>query len=44
MLAASRWDDAAREAHTLKGLAGSLGANELQPQAAALESAARAAT
>ena len=42
MLAAGHWEDAAREAHTLKGLAGSLGANEVQPWAAALENAARA--
>src|SRR5439155_20471167 len=42
MLTAGRWEDAAREAHTLKGLAGSLGANEVQPWAAALENAARA--
>ena len=42
MLAAGHWEDAAREAHTLKGLAGSLGANEIQPWAAALENAARA--
>jgi HPt (histidine-containing phosphotransfer) domain-containing protein len=41
-LAASRWDDATREAHTLKGLAGSLGAMEVQPLAATLERAARA--
>ena len=42
MLATGNWDDATRLAHTLKGLAGSLGANELQPCAAALEKAARA--
>ncbi|HEV2715987.1 MAG TPA: Hpt domain-containing protein, partial [Terriglobales bacterium] len=42
MLAAGQWEDAAREAHTLKGLVGSLGANEIQPLAAALENAARA--
>jgi HPt (histidine-containing phosphotransfer) domain-containing protein len=42
MLAAGHWEDAAREAHTFKGLAGSLGANQVQPWAAALENAARA--
>ncbi len=42
MLASSRWDDAERQAHTLKGLAGSLGATDVKPRAAALESAARA--
>ena len=42
LLAAGKWDDATRQAHTLKGLAASLGANELQPCAAALEKAARA--
>ncbi len=41
-LTAGRWEDAAREAHTLKGLAGSLGAYEVHPRAAALEIAARA--
>jgi two-component system sensor histidine kinase/response regulator len=41
-LAAGHWEDAAREAHTLKGLAGSLGAYEVHPWAAALENAARA--
>jgi CheY-like chemotaxis protein len=41
-IAASRWEDAARQAHTLKGLAGSLGAAELQKQAVGLERAARA--
>ena len=41
-LNAGNWDDAARQAHTLKGLAASLGAIELQPRAAALELAARA--
>jgi len=42
MLAAGNWEDATRQAHTLKGLAGSLGANEVRPWAAALENAARA--
>ncbi len=42
MLLAGNWDDAARHAHTLKGLAASLGANELQPRASALELAAQA--
>ncbi len=41
MLARSAWVDATREAHTLKGLVGSLGATELQPLAAALEQALR---
>jgi signal transduction histidine kinase/DNA-binding response OmpR family regulator/HPt (histidine-containing phosphotransfer) domain-containing protein len=41
MLAAGRWEDAAREAHTFKGVAGSLGASEVHPWAAALENAAR---
>jgi CheY-like chemotaxis protein len=41
-LNAGNWDDAARQAHTLKGLAASLGAVDLQPRAAALELAARA--
>ena len=36
------WDEARRHAHTLKGLAGSLGARELQSRAAALESSIRA--
>jgi two-component system, sensor histidine kinase and response regulator len=42
MLVAGHWADAAREVHTFKGLAGSLGANEVQLWAAALENAARA--
>ena len=42
MLAAGNWEDVTREAHTLKGLAASLGATELQPRAAALEQASRA--
>ena len=42
MLTTGNWDDATRQAHTLKGLAASLGANELLPCAAALEKAARA--
>ena len=41
LLAAGDWDQAMREAHTLKGLAGSLGAKEVQPRAAALEKAVR---
>ena len=36
------WDDATRQAHTLKGLAASLGANEIPACAAALEKAAHA--
>ncbi len=42
LLAAGRWDDAARHAHTLRGLAASIGANEVLPWAAALENTARA--
>jgi CheY-like chemotaxis protein len=42
LLSAQRWEDAAREAHTLKGLAATLGASEVGPRAAALENAARA--
>ena len=42
MLDAGVWEDAVRQAHTLKGLAASLGAIDLQPRAAALELAARA--
>ena len=42
MLTKGDWEGAAREAHTLKGLAASLGASELQPRAGALELAARA--
>ena len=34
VLVAGHWEDATRQAHTLKGLAASLGANELQPRAA----------
>jgi HPt (histidine-containing phosphotransfer) domain-containing protein len=41
-LNAGNWEDAVRQAHTLKGLAASLGAIDLQPRAAALEHAARA--
>ena len=40
-LEARLWEEAARHAHTLKGLAGSLGAHALQRVAAALEAAAR---
>ena len=40
-LIAGNWEDATRQAHTLKGLAASLGAKELQPRAAALEHALR---
>ena len=36
-----QWDGATREAHTLKGLAGSLGAIELQPAVVHLETALR---
>ena len=39
MLASGRWDDAKRLAHTVKGLCGSLGASQLPPMFAALESA-----
>ena len=39
---AGDWEDVRRQAHTLKGLAASLGATELQPRAAALEFAAQA--
>jgi signal transduction histidine kinase/CheY-like chemotaxis protein len=35
------WADATREAHTLKGMAGNIGAEELQAAAAALEQALR---
>jgi CheY-like chemotaxis protein len=41
MLAEGRWEEATRQAHTLKGLAASLGATEVRPWAAALENAAR---
>jgi two-component system, sensor histidine kinase and response regulator len=41
MLAEGDWEEATRQAHTLKGLAASLGANEVQTRAAALEKAAR---
>ncbi len=41
-LLAGDWEDVRRQAHTLKGLAASLGATELQPRAAALEFAAQA--
>jgi two-component system sensor histidine kinase/response regulator len=41
MVRTSAWDDAAREAHTLKGLAGSLGATALLPLAVELENALR---
>ncbi len=41
LLAAGDWDRAMREAHTLKGLAGSLGAIDVQPRAASLEKATR---
>ncbi len=42
MIDGARWDDAAREAHTLRGLAGSLGARPLLPPVVELESAVRA--
>jgi HPt (histidine-containing phosphotransfer) domain-containing protein len=42
MLSAGNWESVSRQAHTLKGLAASLGASELLPRAAALEQAARA--
>ncbi len=41
LIARSAWEDAAREAHTLKGIAGSLGASEVQPLAVTLEQALR---
>ena len=41
VLAAGHWEDATRQAHTLKGLAASLGADEVRSRAAALENAAR---
>jgi HPt (histidine-containing phosphotransfer) domain-containing protein len=40
-LSAGDWEDAARGAHTLKGLAASLGMVEIRPRAEALEMAAR---
>jgi two-component system sensor histidine kinase/response regulator len=40
-LAAGKRDDAQRTAHTLKGVAGTIGAGELQARAAALEQALR---
>jgi len=42
LLADGAWDELMRQAHTLKGLASSLGAQELQPRAGALELAVRA--
>ena len=39
LLAAGRWEDAARQAHTLKGLGATLGAKGIQALAAALEKA-----
>jgi two-component system, sensor histidine kinase and response regulator len=42
LLAAEQWRDATRQAHTLKGLAGSLGARAVAAQAASLEAATRA--
>ncbi len=39
LAAAARWEDAAREAHTLKGLAGTLGSRALAASAAAAERA-----
>ena len=39
LLAFGNWEDAARQAHTLKGLCATLGANGIQPLAAALEKA-----
>jgi CheY-like chemotaxis protein len=41
MLSSSRRDEAARQAHTLKGLSGSLGAKDVRPCAADLEIAVR---
>ncbi|HRE71667.1 MAG TPA: PAS domain-containing protein [Accumulibacter sp.] len=41
-LAADRWDDARRLAHTLKGVAATIGATTLRERALALESALRA--
>ncbi|MEO8937811.1 MAG: response regulator [Burkholderiaceae bacterium] len=41
LLDSGRWEDAVREAHTLKGLAGSLGAADLRLQALALEAATK---
>jgi two-component system sensor histidine kinase/response regulator len=40
LLTSGQWDDLVRQAHTLKGLAASLGASEVRPWAAALENAA----
>ncbi len=40
-VAQGQWDSAIRQAHTLKGLAGSMGATELQARAERLEGAAR---
>ena len=37
-----RWDDARRQAHTLRGLAGSLGATELEPLIVGLQAALHA--
>ncbi|MBS4095655.1 MAG: response regulator [Sulfuricella sp.] len=42
LFGAAHWEEAERQAHTLKGLAGTLGANELQPLGAALETACKA--
>ena len=42
MLAAENWNDATRQAHTLKGLCATLGADEVHPLAAALEKALQA--
>jgi len=40
-LANAQWDEAERLAHTLKGLAGTIGANEVQLSAAKLEAASK---
>ena len=41
VVAAGDWEDAIRQAHTLKGLAASIGANEIQQRVDALETALR---
>lgn len=41
LMAQERWDDAERLAHTLKGLAGTIGAGEVQTMAATLEAACK---
>ena len=42
LLAAGQWDDATRHAHTLKGLCATLGASEIRPLAAELETTLQA--